>query len=102
MTDDTLSNETLEPTPAETETLIEFPCTFPIKVVGNAVDGFVERVVQTVIAKIDCFDTRTVSTRPSSQGNFMSVSFDVYVESKAQLDDLYRSLHAISDIRYLL
>ena len=84
------------------DTLIEFPCTFHMKVVGNAEHQFVERIIDTVCSKIDMFDTRTVSTRNSSQNHFMSVSFDVYVTSKAQLDDLYRSIHALDGVRYLL
>jgi putative lipoic acid-binding regulatory protein len=71
-------------------------------VVGNATDNFVERVINTVLSTKSDFDTRTVSTRQSSEENFISVSFDVFVENKDDLDNIYRALHTLEGVRYLL
>lgn len=96
-----LPNELIDDNP-DPDTLIDFPCAFHIKAVGNATDNFVQRVVSTVTSMAKDFDTRTVSTRQSSEENFISVSFDVFVENKEELDNIYRALHKVEGIRYLL
>ncbi|HMQ70928.1 MAG TPA: DUF493 family protein, partial [Rubrivivax sp.] len=74
------------------ESLIEYPSAFPIKVMGAHVEGFVEAVV-TVAQRFDPgFDPATVETRPSRAGNYLGITITVTATSRAQLDELYRTL----------
>ena len=74
------------------ETLIEFPCDFPIKVMGKAQEGFVQAIADVVLKHAPDFDAATMEMRPSKAGNYLSLTCMVHATSKAQLDALYRAL----------
>lgn len=84
------------------ETLLEFPCDFPIKIMGARVDEFAQVVVEVVRRHAPDFDPATVQMRPSSKGNYLSVTCTVRAESKAQLDALYRDLSAHPLVKVVL
>jgi putative lipoic acid-binding regulatory protein len=74
------------------ETLIEFPCDFPIKVMGKAEDGFAQAVADVVLKHALDFDAAPMEMRPSKAGNYLSLTCTIRATSKAQLDALYREL----------
>jgi putative lipoic acid-binding regulatory protein len=74
------------------DSLIEFPCDFPIKIMGARRDDFAQTVVEIVLRHAPGFAAETVEMRASSSGNYLSVTCTVRAESKAQLDALYREL----------
>jgi uncharacterized protein len=76
------------------ETLLEFPCDFPIKVMGRSETDFVAEVVAVVAGHAGPLPAERVRTRPSREGNFVSVTLTVRVESQAQLDGIYTALSA--------
>lgn len=87
---------------AEQETLIEFPCDFPIKVMGETRDDFAETIIALVRGHLPDFDASRVELRGSSGGRYISLTCTVYVTSKPQLDDLYRALTAHPMVRVVL
>jgi len=86
--------ETLMPIvpPAASESLLTFPCAFPIKVMGRTRDGFAQAIVTVVARHAPDFDPATLEMRSSSAGNYLSVTATINATSRAQLDDLYRDL----------
>jgi putative lipoic acid-binding regulatory protein len=74
------------------ETLIEFPCDFPIKVMGAAQDGFAQAIAEVVIKHAPGFDAASIEMRPSKAGNYLSLTCTIRAISQAQLDALYREL----------
>jgi putative lipoic acid-binding regulatory protein len=74
------------------ETLIEFPCDFPLKVMGKAADGFAQAVADVVLKHAPDFDAATMEMRPSKAGNYLSLTCTIRAVSQAQLDALYREL----------
>ena len=74
------------------QTLIEYPCDFPIKVMGAHVEGFVDAVVEVALQFDPGFDRETVELRPSKAGNYLGVTITVTATSREQLDELYRTL----------
>jgi uncharacterized protein len=84
------------------ESLIEFPCDFPIKVLGNAAPGFEEAVMRIALRFDGTFRTETVERRPSSNGNYLGLTLTVHVTSKERLDELYRALCAHPMVRIAL
>jgi uncharacterized protein len=74
------------------ETLIEFPCDFPIKVMGKATDGFAQAVADVVLKHAPDFDAATMEMRPSKAGNYLSLTCTIRAVSQPQLDALYREL----------
>ena len=74
------------------QTLLEFPCDFPIKIMGARVDAFAQTVAEVVIRHVPGFDVATMEMRPSAKGTYLSVTCTVRAESQNQLDNLYREL----------
>ncbi|CAG0981161.1 hypothetical protein MTYP_01770 [Methylophilaceae bacterium] len=74
------------------ETLIEFPCDFPIKVMGETRDDFTETVIAVIQLHSPDFDASRIEMRASSGGKYISVTCNIFVTSKPQLDDIYRAL----------
>jgi putative lipoic acid-binding regulatory protein len=77
---------------AQTESLIEYPCDFPIKVMGARVDGFAESMCQVALQFDPDFNPATLEMRPSKAGNYLSVTLTIRATSREQLDNLYRAL----------
>jgi putative lipoic acid-binding regulatory protein len=74
------------------DTLIEFPCDFPIKVMGKATDGFAQAIAEVVLKHAPDFDAATMEMRPSKAGNYLSLTCTIRATSQVQLDALYREL----------
>ena len=74
------------------ETLIEFPCDFPIKVMGETRDNFTNEIIKTIQTKIPSFNASHIEMRGSSGGKYISLTCTVHVTSKPQLDDIYQAL----------
>lgn len=79
---------------ADKETLIEFPCDFPIKVMGEAREDFAEIIVALIQEHLPDFNAGRVEMRASSGGRYISLTCTVFATSKPQLDDIYRVLTA--------
>ena len=84
------------------ESLIEYPSAFPIKVMGAQVDGFVEAVVSVARQFDPAFDEATVELRPSKAGNYLGITITVTATSRAQLDELYRTLSTHPMVKVVL
>lgn len=82
----------LPPDPAEPQTLLEFPCEFPLKVVGRREDGFAQAVSEIVQRHAEGFVPSTLEMRTSRNARFLSLTVTITARSRAQLDALYREL----------
>lgn len=78
----------------EPETLLEFPCAFPIKAMGRAEDGFEAMVTAIILGHAKTHGEDAITVRPSGEGNFVSVTITVEAISRAQLDAIYQDLTA--------
>ena len=76
----------------ELESLLAFPCDFPIKVMGLTQPGFAQAVMGVVLRHAPDFDAATMEMRNSRQGKYLSLTVTVHATSREQLDDLYREL----------
>jgi putative lipoic acid-binding regulatory protein len=76
------------------DTLLEFPCDFPIKIMGKAEDTFAEVVLSIVTKHAPDFDATRMELRASSGGNYLSVTCTIVAQSKPQLDAIYMDLTA--------
>lgn len=74
------------------EDLLEFPASFPIKVMGRAALDFVELVAGVVEAHAGPLDAAAVAVRESRDGNFLAVTVTFEARSRAQLDEIYAAL----------
>jgi uncharacterized protein len=86
----------------DSETLIEFPCDFPIKVMGETLDEFTSEVIKAIQLHIPEFGAHLIEMRGSAGGKYISITCVVYVTSKPQLDDIYRTLTAHPMVKVVL
>jgi putative lipoic acid-binding regulatory protein len=80
--------------PVASESLLTFPCAFPLKVMGRTCDGFAQAVVDVVRRHAPDFDAGKLEMRASTAGNYLSVTATINATSREQLDNLYRELTA--------
>lgn len=76
------------------ESPLRYPCRFPIKVMGEAANGF-ETVVAALIRRhAPDLAQGAVSSRPSRGGRYLAVTVVIEAQSQAQVDAIYRELSA--------
>ncbi len=81
---------------------IEFPCDYPIKVIGEAVPDFLEQVVAIVRTYDDSLTADRLTERDSRKGNYRSITMQVHVVSEAQLQPMFLELKAVAAVRMVL
>ncbi len=74
------------------DTLFEFPCDFPLKVMGRRSDDFRSLVVGIIQKHAGPVPPDQIVERPSKDGNYLSLTCTIHAQSKAQLDAIYREL----------
>ncbi|QWF71374.1 DUF493 domain-containing protein [Methylomonas paludis] len=83
---------------SDTESLLEFPCQFPIKVMGKSHADFDAMVVEVVRRHVDDISEGAVTSRPSKAGNYTAVTVVIEATSRAQLDAIYMELTACPEV----
>lgn len=84
------------------ESLIDYPSQFPIKVLGVRTDGLVHAITQ-IAAQFDSkFDATTIELRESKGGKYLGVTITVTATSREQLDELYRTLSTHPMVKVVL
>jgi len=72
--------------------LIEYPCDFPIKIMGRTEPGFAQAIVDLVTRHAPDFDSSRVEMRVSKKNHYLSLTCTIRATSREQLDQLYREL----------
>ena len=76
----------------DADTLLQFPCRFPIKAMGRLENEFRDTVIGIVARHADSFAQENITEQPSSAGNFVSVTVTINATSREQLDRIYQDL----------
>lgn len=84
------------------ETLIDFPCDFPIKIMGDNTVEFEAEILRIVRQHAPDLGEAAIKQRPSGKGNYLAITVTIRAHSKQQLDDLYRALTACDLARMVL
>ncbi len=84
------------------DSLIEFPCDFPLKIMGANAPDFAQAIAGVVRTHAPDFEAATMEMRPSKAGNYLSLTCTVRATSQVQLDDLYRALTAHPMVKVVL
>lgn len=82
--------------------LIDFPCEFPIKVMGETQDTFSQTIIELIQKIVPSFNASHIEMRASSGGKYISLTCTIHVVSQAQLDDVYRIISAHPLVKYAL
>jgi len=89
-------------TTQETLPLIDFPCFFAIKIMGESSPNFVNIIKHLMKEHVPEFKDDDMDMRESSGGKYISLTCNVWVNSQAHLDEVYRSVTAHPLVKYAL
>jgi putative lipoic acid-binding regulatory protein len=78
--------------PQQPESLLTFPCVFPIKVMGRRQDEFAQVITDIVLRHAPDFHPETIEMRSSKQARYISLTVTINARSREQLDALYSEL----------
>lgn len=87
---------------SEKNTLLEFPCEFPIKVMGHSGASVREDIERAVAEHASSSLPVDIQTRPSRTGKYMAYTITLTYQSKAEIDTMYRALTAITGVSMVL
>ncbi len=81
---------------------IEFPCDYPIRIMGDAHDEFIDRVFDIMLEHAPEIQRDKVKTRPSSKGTFVSVHIVIRATGEDQLQAIHASLQAYESVKMVI
>ncbi|MDS4029197.1 MAG: DUF493 domain-containing protein [Candidatus Contendobacter sp.] len=84
------------------DSLLQFPCDFPIKVMGRGDSGFRALVMDLVRRRAPDLDETRVRVQNSRAGRYQSVTVVVNARARAQLDAIYQDLSGHPQIKLVL
>ena len=84
------------------ESLLKFPCDFPLKVMGRHNDDFRSIVLGIVQKHAGDIDVDQIEERPSKDGKYLGLTYTIRATSKAQLDALYTELKSCEKVLIVL
>jgi uncharacterized protein len=88
--------------PLNEGTLLTFPCDFMIKVFGSASEEFEITVLSIIHKHVPNLSEGAIQSRLSDAGKYRALTITVHVESKAQLDDIYKDLSSSKEVLMVL
>lgn len=81
---------------------IEFPCDYPIRVMGEKCDEFLAKVIE-IVEKHACIpDKSCIRLRDSSKGTFVSALMVITATGPEQLHALHLDLRQYSAVKMVL
>lgn len=75
-----------------TDTLLTFPCDFTIKLFGLANNEFEADALGIIHKHVSNAADREIQAKLSANGKYCALSVTIHLESKDQLDQIYRDL----------
>lgn len=81
---------------------IEFPCEYPIKVLGVSCDSFQSVVVEVFERHSPGFDQETITVKSSGKGTFTSLTITITATGPAQLEALHQDLLATGLVKMVI
>jgi len=80
--------------------LFDFPCDFPIKIMGKNEAQLKAHIAQ--VTEAQSVETLGLTQRASSKGNYLALTLTVRAHSRAQLDALYQAIGESADVKAML
>ncbi|HET8710968.1 MAG TPA: DUF493 domain-containing protein [Spongiibacteraceae bacterium] len=81
---------------------IEFPCPYPLKIIGHATEDFREFVVSVLARHTESGFEETIDVRASSGGKFVSVRVTIVATGEEQLRNIFTELKASGRVQTVL
>jgi putative lipoic acid-binding regulatory protein len=81
---------------------IEFPCDYPIKVLGVSSDSFEGVILEVVERHAPGFDQQTIAAKASRNGTFTSITITITATGPEQLEALHQDLLATGHVKMVI
>lgn len=81
---------------------IEFPCDYPIKVMGEAHAELHHHVLQVMERHAPGFDHSKITVRDSSKGKWQSITLVITATGKPQLEAIFADLKTSRRVKMVL
>ena len=81
---------------------IEFPCDYPIKVMGYAGDELNSHVLSVMTVHAPGFDASEVTVRDSRNGKFQSITITITATGHEQLQAIFEDLKTCDRVQMVL
>jgi len=81
---------------------LSFPCDYPIKVMVRVEDGVRSQVDAIVERHAGPLDLAAVTERPSTQGNFLGITYQIRAQSPEQIAQLFAALKQCPQVMLVL
>ena len=76
----------------DSDDLFQFPCEFPIKVMGRDSESFRSLTLAIIQRHAGPLAAESITERLSRKGRFLALTYTIRAESHAQLDRIYQEL----------
>ena len=81
---------------------IEFPCKYPIKVLGEAHPDLNQHVIDVMNRHAPTITESDLSAKNSSKGNWQSITVTIIATGKPQLDAIFADLKTSARVKMVL
>lgn len=81
---------------------IEFPCKYPIKVLGEAHPGLNQHVIDVMNRHAPTITESDLSAKNSSKGKWQSITVTIIATGKPQLDAIFADLKTSARVKMVL
>ena len=88
--------------PEEAPPKIDFPCLYPIKVIGYAVDSFRAQVLDAIGRHTGAIDPNLIQLKPSKHSNYLSITVTIAATGEPQLESIFSDLKEIESVKLVL
>ena len=78
--------------------LLEFPCFYTFKIFGYQTETFAERVRGIVASTLGAIPLDCMKVRQSSAARYLSVTIEMQVYNREQLERIYEDLRAADEV----
>ncbi len=84
------------------QTLMTFPCDFPLKIIGKNTPAFLTEVEQIIRKYFPIAEEVSLTHQGSGHGNYLAITATIRVYDQITLDALYQELTKHPDMKMVL
>lgn len=84
------------------KSLIEFPCNFPVKIIGSNNEKLLDDVKNIIRTHFPEFNEQNISHKLSDKNNYLAITVTVIAIDQEMLDLFYRELTQHPDVKMVL
>lgn len=82
---------------------LEFPCQYPIKIIGVANDNFKKKILSVIYQHFrEKVSDDLISFKHSKNKKYLSITLDFTAESREHVDEIYKDLKACREVICLM